>query len=270
MKIYPVIAKGKKTRDVKKLLAEISKNGDKRIIAIVDDVETADAILVAGGDGTLMHVAKEYWIYNKPFFGVNRGTRGFLLNPLENAYELPILLANYRLWQITTVRLFDVTFYDKYDNEIGTELAFNDFYFKPAGTNVLEGVVLGERIPDLFFAGDGIIVSTPQGSTAYTHSAGGSILPLEYDMMAITTINSMTFPIRISPQRQKITVCITKGRSLAVVDSDSFRGVWKAVIESSKTQVNLAFRVGYDFEVKRYDANYVVRQEALGRKNRTQ
>ncbi|KJR40306.1 ATP-NAD/AcoX kinase [Candidatus Magnetoovum chiemensis] len=216
----------------------------------------ADIIIVIGGDGTLLSAIHNYWQYNKPFFGINRGTLGFLLNQINSPKDL---INGINKLDILKLKLLKAEFV--LNNGQKKELfAFNDIVLKADHGTVCHGNIQGQKYPLKEFKGDGIIISTPQGTTAYNHSAGGSVLPLEHNILAITTICSITRPIRDTVAIQQITAKIThcNGDIIGHADSQSIKPIKEVTIQPSEHSVELAFIKGYDFETKRYRMDYQI------------
>lgn len=148
--------------------------------------EDADIIVVLGGDGTMLEALHSHYEVNKPFYGMNRGSVGFMLNPFDEA-DL-----HERLDKAKKVALHPLQMLAKTESgETKEGLAFNEVSLlrqqhQAAKIRVtVDGV---ERLEELVC--DGILVSTPAGSTAYNLSAHGPILPLKSDVLALTPISA--------------------------------------------------------------------------------
>ena len=149
---------------------------------VPSDIETCDLtqiadacslILVIGGDGTILSVARKLREKAVPLLGINLGTKGFMAN-LEPE-ELPLILrAAVGDMNISRRMMLEVSLIR--DGElICTDHALNDVVLHGYGdVIVLTAWCEGERITR--FSGDGIILSTPTGSTGYSMSAGGPIV----------------------------------------------------------------------------------------------
>ncbi|KPK57436.1 MAG: inorganic polyphosphate kinase [Gemmatimonas sp. SG8_38_2] len=158
-----------------------------RLRDLYDDVPTAsaDVVVVLGGDGFLLHALHELHDSNRPFFGMNRGTVGFLLNEfrvedlvgrIEAAVEIP-------LYPLSVEAVTP-------EGESVRALAFNEAAItRHSGQSVNLRVAVDdkERLPR--FVGDGMIVATPAGSTAYNLSAHGPIIPLGSKLLALTPVS---------------------------------------------------------------------------------
>ncbi len=148
--------------------------------------EEADIIIALGGDGTLLDALHRYHGLDKPFYGMNRGSVGFLLNPYR-ADDLEDRLHHAQTVILHPLRMTATT----NDGETVEALAFNEVsllrqrhHAAKIGISV-DGI---ERLPELVC--DGIIVATPAGSTAYNLSAHGPIIPLSANVLALTPISA--------------------------------------------------------------------------------
>jgi NAD+ kinase len=153
-------------------------------------VEEADLLIAFGGDGTMLSIAREIGSRGKPLLGVNLGKLGFLaeVNPEELDGAIPDILAG----------KFPVE--ERLVLEASTPAmpgavitAINDVVVDKAHSSRL--IEVETHIDDAYattFRGDGIIVSTPTGSTAYALSNGGPIVTPDSDVLGITPISPHT------------------------------------------------------------------------------
>jgi len=180
-----------------------------------------DVILVLGGDGTLLGISKTAARLNIPVVGVNLGRLGFLSEiEKDNLKEdLDKLIAGD--FKIEERMMLSAKLSDKEN-----ECALNDIIItrKNSLLKILEfDVFLDDEFVDHFMA-DGIIISTPTGSTAYSLSAGGPIADPSMNIMIITPIcpHKMYSRTIIVPSNKKITI---KNRSQddsrAIIAADS-------------------------------------------------
>ena len=182
----------KVTNKIKHLLEDAGKScvlcekdADKRIIkkSIPDDI---DAVIVIGGDGSLIEAARALQKHDTPILGINMGTLGYLteveISDIEDAVE-KIISDNY---QLETRMMLEGTF-DNGDKDI----CLNDIIVSRKGAlRVIhfDLYVNGELLNS--YKADGVIISTPTGSTAYNLSAGGPIVEPTASMIVITPICS--------------------------------------------------------------------------------
>ncbi len=142
---------------------------------IAFEPKEADIVVVAGGDGTLLEAIRELQKFGKPFFGIGRGTVNYLLNEIKSSNDIPRNLSD---CVSIALSMIAVTFHTPHGAI--DRLAFNDVYVKAAKYSGVARMNIRTEFDGMFEAeGDGVIVASPQGSTAYTKAAGGAILPLE-------------------------------------------------------------------------------------------
>ena len=178
---------------------------------VADDVVTgSDLLVVLGGDGTVLRAARALGPRDIPIFGINLGRLGFLasVNPPEVDRFLPAVLRGEH--RIQTRPRLAVT-RRRGERPGRAHLVLNDAVISCA-TNVARMIDLETRVDGHSlgtYRTDGLIVSTPTGSTAYSLAAGGSILDPRLAGMILTPIN----PQPISHQRP---VVIADSRSVEV------------------------------------------------------
>ncbi|MDP7141793.1 MAG: NAD kinase [Alphaproteobacteria bacterium] len=148
--------------------------------------ENADLIVSVGGDGTLLSALHAYQHLGVPFYGMNKGTIGFLLNPFEQD-GLQKRLRDSHAVTINPLQMTAVT----EDGSTEQAIAFNEVSLLRQLHNAakisidIDGI---ERLDELVC--DGIILSTAAGSTAYNLSAHGPIIPLTANVLALTPISA--------------------------------------------------------------------------------
>ena len=156
-----------------------SKYGDS-------DVNESDVLIVLGGDGFMLQAIKDYMDKKIPFFGINYGSIGFLMNSVADGD-----LIN-RLDQAQSVQLSPLvmTAYDK-DDSFHTAKAINEVALlrqTHQAAKIQVSIDNQVRLEELIC--DGILLATPSGSTAYNLSAHGPILSIESNDLALTPISA--------------------------------------------------------------------------------
>ena len=145
----------------------------------------ASVIIVLGGDGFMLQSLKKYRKYNKPFYGINSGTYGFLMNKYKTPnVDKYILRAN--LISISPLEMKVLTKSGKSHSAIAiNEISLLRQTRQTASLqiNINKKILLKKLICD------GVIVSTPAGSTAYNLSVSGPILSLNSKKLAVTPIS---------------------------------------------------------------------------------
>ena len=153
-----------------------------RITDIADDCSLA---VVIGGDGTMLAVARQLHGHDLPMLGVNLGTKGFMTS-LEPENISLIVEAAKGHYQISKRMMLDVTLI-RGEQEICRDSALNDAVIHGYGECVsITAWCNGQRMTG--FTGDGVILSTPTGSTGYSMSAGGPIVEPDAENMILSPI----------------------------------------------------------------------------------
>ncbi|MDA1239015.1 MAG: NAD kinase [Proteobacteria bacterium] len=146
----------------------------------------ADIIVALGGDGFMLETLHSTQYLERPVYGMNCGTVGFLMNEYQEV-DLMARLKNAEEETLFPLRMRAV----RADGSIHNALAINEVSLIRAGPQAarLKVSVDGKvRISELVC--DGALVSTPAGSTAYNYSAHGPILPIGSDVLAITAMSA--------------------------------------------------------------------------------
>lgn len=200
---------------------------DLRFSRLERELNTADAVICFGGDGTILHTAKAATKRGIPILGVNIGTMGFLAE-LESSElnQLPKLATgDYRLdprmmLDVTVQRDRDIIFHD---------ICLNDVVVtKGAVARIVYLSVECDGVQALTCGGDGVIISTPSGSTAYNLSAGGPIVEPDARNMIITPICAHDICSRciVTSDRRVLTVrMIQNARRNAFLSVDGGKAV---------------------------------------------
>ena len=201
-----------------------------------NDPELADIIIPIGGDGILLKSLHDFNELSKPFFGINYGSIGFLMNSANNK-DLKEVIKNSKS---TDLKPLKMTAKDE-DNKIYDSIAYNEVSLMRQSHQASKfQIKINEttRMKELIC--DGVLVSTSAGSTAYNLSAHGSILPLDSKLLALTPISAFR------PRRWRgallsekniieITVINFKDRKVSVTaDNIEFRNIKEVTIQSSQ------------------------------------
>lgn len=181
--------------------------------------QTSDALVTLGGDGTLISVARRSFKYEIPILGIYAGNLGFLadLNLDElDAFLVAFVDGNYR---IDERAILEAKFMQG-DKEITTH-AFNDVVLtRHSVLNMIHVETLVDSKAFNTYYGDGIIVSTPTGSTAYNLSAGGPVLFPLTNVFSLTPIcpHSLTQRPVVLPAEFAIEMKTPKDKALIIID----------------------------------------------------
>lgn len=144
--------------------------------------QLGDVILAVGGDGTIIHVAKEASQWDKPVMGINSGRLGFLASMEQNQPDMLLNLINGE-YEISKRMMLEV------DIDGKKILALNDISINRAlDSPIVDYSVRNSNFNIFKYRSDGIIVATPTGSTAYALSAGGPVIDSSLECIEITPI----------------------------------------------------------------------------------
>ena len=175
---------------------------------------------IIGGDGTFLGAARFFAPYNIPLFGINTGRLGFLSQLIPSGMQAgidKILSGKFSIEERIMIKSVVSM------NETKTQIALNDVVIK--GGDVSRTMQLFLYINDKHvcdYIADGLIISTPTGSTAYTLSAGGPVVVPELEAFVIVPICPHTLTTRpiVIPASENITVKINSDIESVYVTSD--------------------------------------------------
>lgn len=185
--------------------------GDLQFSRLDKELPRADMIICFGGDGTILHMAKAATRFDLPILGVNIGTMGFMaeLESCELKELVRLATGDYTLdrrmmLDVTVQRERDIVFH---------ELCLNDVAVtKGAVARIVHLRVACDGVEVMECGGDGLIVATPTGSTAYSLSAGGPIVEPEAHSILLTPIcaHDMVSRCFVTSDKRVITVELTR------------------------------------------------------------
>ncbi len=160
---------------------------DLRFFRLDRELPNADLVICFGGDGTILHMAKAATRRGIPIMGVNIGTMGFMaelesteLDKLKNLATGDYTLDKRMMLDVTVQRDRDILFHDISLNDVAVT--------KGAIARIVHLSVKCDGVQAIECGGDGVIIATPTGSTAYSLSAGGPIVEPEAKNILITPI----------------------------------------------------------------------------------
>ncbi len=172
-------------------------------------IKQCDVIVTIGGDGTLLHAAGRAAVMGKPILGINIGRVGFLATVEENNLDLLVkLVKNEYTLDNRSMLCTKVQGSTVYQSD-----ALNDIVIsKSAGANTIRfEIYCGDTLVNSY-RGDGVIFSTPTGSTAYSLSAGGPILDAQIDGILVTPIcaHSLNTPPMVFSAGRRLRVATSE------------------------------------------------------------
>ena len=186
--------------------------GQVALSSLEKELPKADLLVCFGGDGTILHAARDATLHGVPVMGVNMGSMGFMAE-LERG-ELS-QLAVLPKGQYTTEKrmMLDVRVL-RGEKVICEDLALNDAVIsKGSMARVAEMEVLADNVQAASIMGDGVIVATPTGSTAYSMSAGGPIVEPTSKCIIVTPVCAHQLAARamVLSHERVVTVRLPKG-----------------------------------------------------------
>lgn len=200
---------------------------------LAQELEGADVLVCFGGDGTILHSAREATARNIPVLGVNLGSIGFMAELEQGELSLLSRLVNGK-FGVERRMMLDITV-RRDGRTVFTESALNDAVVtKGAVARVLDLEVTGDRVVISSFSGDGLIAATPTGSTAYSMAAGGPIVEPTAENIIVTPIcahsmharpfvldSARAVGIRVAPGRKKTAyLSVDGGRAFRIQPGD--------------------------------------------------
>ena len=191
------------------------------------ELPNADMVICFGGDGTILHMAKAATRKGIPILGVNIGTMGFMaelesteLDKLARIARGDYTLDSRMMLDVTVQRDRDIIFHD---------ICLNDAVVtKGAVARIVHLAVKCDGIQAMECGGDGVIISTPTGSTAYSYSAGGPNVEPEAENIIITPICAHEMGSRsiVASDKRVVTVeMVQHARRNAYLSVDGGRAV---------------------------------------------
>ena len=236
-------------------LADAAPTLKARAVQEAGIMAEADLIIAVGGDGTMLYAAALTGGGKVPLLGVNRGRLGFLadISPPEMLENLEqILDGNYS----RETRLLLEAKITASDGSQRLAVALNDIVLQRRETGRMVDVEtrIGDRYVNTH-AGDGLIVATPTGSTAYALSCGGPIIEPRLDAVVIVPIcphtlgdrpivipANLDIEVRLLPRHDTKAEVSVDGHSLGELDPDD-----RLLISESANRITLIHPPGYDY-----------------------
>ncbi len=235
-KIHIIADANSTAQSAKRLIAKKYKNFP---------INDSDVLLVLGGDGFMLASLKKYQKYQLPFYGMNKGNRGFLLNKFDGKD-----LIN-KINKSKIAELHPLEMYARNKNgKVKTAIAVNEVsVFRETRQAAKLEIKIDNKIRMKEVTCDGVLVATPAGSTAYNLSARGPVLDLESNLLAVTPISPFKprgWRGATINNRSKVSIknLDFKKRPVSVVaDNIEFRDVSNVSIYLNK---NKTFKLLYD------------------------
>ena len=222
--------------------SKIKKAVLKRIKAY--SLSKSNLIIVIGGDGFMLEILKKYNKYKKPFYGINSGNYGFLMNKFSEKTNYKNLIKG----RLVSISPLEMSVKNK-SNIIKKCIAINEISVLRQSRQTASLTILnGKKQIIKNLISDGVLVSTPAGSTAYNLSVYGPILSIDSNKLSISPISAFR------PRRWKGKIVSDKSKVIiknlnylkrpisAVADNIEVRNAKIITIKTNKkTKFNLLF-----------------------------
>ena len=235
-RIFVVYDKTKSSLKIKSLL-------EKKVQST--SLSKSDVIIVIGGDGFMLQALKKFYKFKKFFYGINSGNYGFLMNRFSNKNFIKNLTTS-KTVQIHPLKMVVKT----KNNQIKKSIAINEISILRQSKQASIITILNRKTAIIKkLTSDGVLVSTPAGSTAYNLSVHGPILSLDSKKIAITPISPFRprrWKGKIISEKSKLYIKnldIDKRPISAVADNFEVRNAKIIRIEKSNT---INFNLLYD------------------------
>lgn len=151
----------------------------------VTEVNETEMIIVIGGDGAFLKAVHEVEFTDKPILGINNGHLGFFSDFESTELDEVVEICKSENYITQKHRIIDVELKGLY-GRVNLGPALNDVAVKKSGGSLIHlNVLIGDKLIETF-SGDGILISSSAGSTAYNYSLGGSIVDPSLDLLQVT------------------------------------------------------------------------------------
>ena len=208
-------------------------------------VSNSNLIIVIGGDGFMLEMLKKYNKYKKPFYGINSGNYGFLMNKFSTKHTIK----NLSKGRLVSISPLEMTVRNK-SNLTKKAIAINEVsILRQSRQAATLSILKGSKTIIKRLISDGVLVSTPAGSTAYNLSVHGPILSLDSKKISISPISAFRprrWKGKVVGDRTKIIIrnLNPKKRPISAV-ADNFE-VRNAKYISIKTNKKIKFNLLFD------------------------
>ena len=235
--MYPYIIADKNTRSSKIKNAVLKKINSYSL-------SKSNLIIVIGGDGFMLETLKKYNKFKKPFYGINSGNYGFLMNKFSEKIKFD----NLNKARLVSISPLEMTVKTK-SNFLKKSIAINEISILRQSRQTASLTILnGKKQIIKHLISDGVLVSTPAGSTAYNLSVHGPILSIDSKKLAISPISAFRprrWKGKIVSDKSKITIKnlnYIKRPISAVADNIEVRNAKSISIKTNKKiKFNLIF-----------------------------
>ena len=200
------------------------------------DPEQADVVVALGGDGFMLQTLHRFMNSGKPIYGMNRGSVGFLMNEFREEGLRERVAASLA----TILHPLQMDALDKAGNEHRAYAINEVSLFRQSYQTAKLRISIDDRVRLEELTGDGVLVATPAGSTAYNLSAHGPILPIHAPLLALTPISAFRPRLwrgALIPDRVRVTLDVIEPEKRpvnAVADYTEIKSVLRISIRQDR------------------------------------
>lgn len=226
-----------------------------------EQIKNVDIIVVLGGDGFFLHTIHKFLNHNKPFYGINYGTVGFLLNDIPKIEDFQNNILQAKTTKLNLLKAKIQTPYSTY-----TSFAMNEVtLFRSSGQIAKIKIYIDGKLRLQEIASDGIVLSTAAGSTAYNFSLHGPIFSPDSKVLSLCPISPFRprhFRGAMLLDKSKITFEVMESEKrpvLATTDFTHFENVQSLSVSLSKTHfVTLLFNENKSLNEKILEEQFLI------------
>ncbi len=241
-------------QSISQLSLWLKENGLNVVLTDAEIRKSADLIIVAGGDGTLLAMARKFVDDNIPILGVNMGRLGFLADvyPDKMISSIEQVISGKFISESRALLVGEL---EKNGQILSKHLAFNDVVVhRHQSSKVIKfEIYVNDKFTHSQRA-DGLIISTPTGSTAYALSSGGPIIHPNIPAISLVPICPHTLSNRpfLVPENSQIRIQLSEHKQTAMVSFDAQVNIELMVSESLlitqySNRISLIHPKDYDF-----------------------
>ena len=213
----------------------------------------SNLIIVIGGDGFMLSTLKKYNKYNKSFYGINSGSYGFLMNKFSKKNTIK----NLSKAKVISISPLEMIVRNKF-NQLKKSIAINEIsVLRQSKQAASLSILIDKKTIINKLVADGVIVSTPAGSTAYNLSVHGPILNLDSKKLSICSISAFRprrWKGRIVRDNSRILIKnlnIKKRPISAVADNYEVRNASSIIVKiNKKIKFNLLYDINNSLQKK--------------------
>ena len=227
--------KKKESFELKKYIINYFK--EKKINIIIKNIfsnkKTVNLIIVLGGDGTILSTIKKIYPNEIPILGINIGKLGFLSSIEKKELKKYLCKILSKDYIVENRMILEIFITNKYGKKIYNDIVLNEMVLiRNTISKILRcSLKISNKLIGKYYS-DGLIVSTPTGSTAYSFSAGGPILTPEVDAILLTPI---------CPHSLCMKSMVVNSNEIITIDQNNYNNKKNIIVLDGQRKFNLKY-----------------------------